>query len=403
MNKCIGIEHREWHNLYGIYMQQATGEGLMLRTPSDVDTARPFVLSRSFWAGSQKYGAIWTGDNESKWSHLKIASPMLLSINIAGLSFAGADVGGFFGNAEAELFSRWFQAGSFTPFFRGHAHHDSKRREPWVYGDPYTNINRKAAMIRYSLLPYWYTVFYEAYAKGFPVMRPLFSEFMDDITTFSIDDQWLIGDALLVKPVTDEGKLSELVYLPGSTSEKWYNFNTLYSVETSAASNGHKISVDAPLDTIPVFIRGGKIIPRKLRLRRSSKLMFHDPYTMMIALDQNREAVGYLYLDDETSLNHEKKGSFILRQFSFKDNIFSSSRVSWNSDHIESTKYHALNTIERLVVLGVQSKPQRIILQSEGAIDTELRFNFHQERQIVIVKKPDVKVTSTDWKVIFKY
>ena len=127
-----GIEHREWHNLYGYYMQQATSEGLALRSPDQTAMTRPFVLTRSFWAGSQKWGAMWTGDNKAEWSHLQIAAPMILSLNLAGLSFAGADAGGFFGDPSAELFTRWFQAAAFTPFFRGHAHHDTKRREPWV-------------------------------------------------------------------------------------------------------------------------------------------------------------------------------------------------------------------------------------------------------------------------------
>ena len=130
-----GIEHREWHNLYGYYMQQATSEGLTLRSPDPAKKMRPFVLTRSFWAGSQRFGAMWTGDNRAEWSHLKIAAPMLLSINLAGLSFAGSDAGGFFGDPTAELYTRWYQAAAFTPFFRGHAHHDTKRREPWVSHD----------------------------------------------------------------------------------------------------------------------------------------------------------------------------------------------------------------------------------------------------------------------------
>ena len=146
-------------------MQQATALGLTLRSPpasaATPHPLRPFVLTRAFWAGSQRFGAMWTGDNTAEWGHLKIAAPMLLSINLAGLSFAGADVGGFFGEPGPELFTRWYQAAAFTPFFRGHAHHDTKRREPWVFGDPYTNILRDVAMTRYSLLPLWYSVFYE--------------------------------------------------------------------------------------------------------------------------------------------------------------------------------------------------------------------------------------------------
>ena len=118
-------------------------------------TARPFVLSRAFYAGSQRWGAMWTGDNSAEWAHLQIAAPMLLSIGLGGLTFAGADVGGFFGNTDSELMVRWMQAGSYTPFFRGHAHHDSKRREPWTFGEPSTTQIRNVIMARYALLPYW--------------------------------------------------------------------------------------------------------------------------------------------------------------------------------------------------------------------------------------------------------
>merc|ERR1711907_584041 len=183
-------------------MQRATAEGLTQRTPSSYEhQLRPFVLSRAFWAGSQRYGAIWTGDNTAEWGHLKIASPMLLSINLAGLSFAGADVGGFFKDPSPELMTRWFQAGAFTPFFRGHAHHDTKRREPWVDGDVHTNIRRNVAILRYTLLPFWYSVFFQGYSTGMPVMRAMFMEFPDDESSWSIDDQWMVGNTLLVKPV----------------------------------------------------------------------------------------------------------------------------------------------------------------------------------------------------------
>lgn len=263
------IEHRYWHNLYGLYMQSATAQGLTARTqpastsmfgfktatPAIVKPQRPFVLSRAFWAGSQRFGAIWTGDNSATWGHLKIASPMLLSINLAGLSFAGSDVGGFFGEPGAELFTRWYQAGSFTPFFRGHAHHDTKRREPWVFGEPYTTILRSVALVRYSLLPYWYSVFFEAHFLGLPVMRAMFMEFPNDPRTFAMDDQWMVGDALLVKPVTDDKTTRVNVYLPSSESV-WYDLTTLAAISSST----EPVSVEAPLEKIPVFLRGGIMI-----------------------------------------------------------------------------------------------------------------------------------------------
>ena len=116
---------------------------------------RPFVLSRSFYAGSQRWGAVWTGDNAAQWSHLKQAAPMLLSMSVCGLIFVGADAGGFFGDPDAELMARWIQAAAYTPFFRGHAHHDAKRREPWSFGEPTTSYIRRAIADRYALLPYW--------------------------------------------------------------------------------------------------------------------------------------------------------------------------------------------------------------------------------------------------------
>ncbi len=166
LNKC---EHREWHNLYGMLFHRSTSEGLIKRNKGE--NVRPFVLSRAFFAGSQRYGAIWTGDNEAQWSHLAIGTPMLLSLNVGALSFVGADVGGFFGNTDAELMTRWMQAGAYQPFFRGHAHHDAKRREPWMFDDQTTIRLRRAAMARYALLPYWYTVFWQASVTGMPVMR----------------------------------------------------------------------------------------------------------------------------------------------------------------------------------------------------------------------------------------
>merc|ERR1719333_1721767 len=106
-------EHRDVHNLYGLFQQMATAQGQVKRSGGN---ARPFVLSRAYFAGSQNWGAIWTGDNKADWGHLAISTPMLLTQGIAGLPFSGADVGGFFGNPDSELLVRWYQAGAFQPF-----------------------------------------------------------------------------------------------------------------------------------------------------------------------------------------------------------------------------------------------------------------------------------------------
>lgn len=409
-----GVEHRYWHNMYGLYMQRATAEGLTLRD-QPTQSLRPFVLSRAFWAGSQKYGAIWTGDNTANWGHLKIASPMLLSIGLAGLAFCGSDVGGFFGEPTAELFTRWYQADSFTPFFRGHAHHDTKRREPWVYGDEHTAIHRTVSMIRYSLLPYWYTVFYETYKTGIPIMRPMFSEFPNNELTFTMDDQWMVGSSLLVKPVTDAGVTSIPVYFPNSNG--WYDFYSLEKIDTPI--NGGFVTVPAPLSTIPVFIKGGSIIPRKMRLRRSSKLMFYDPYTLVIAptitqqSSQTSSAKGYLYLDDETTLAHEKQAAYALREFNYISSATQSTLKSTkgqyelNSNDTSDPLYEVTNVVERIIIANQNQAPTRIYVTTPSTsgsgsgspnVSTDLEFIYDQTSQLLVIKKPFVVVTH-DWVV----
>ena len=119
------IEHRELHNLYGQLMHAATFAGQRAAYPQ----RRPFVLTRAFFAGSQRTAAVWTGDNKASWSHLASTTPMLLSLSLSGIPFVGADVGGFFGNPTTALLVRWYQAAVFHPFFRAHAEFKTKRRE----------------------------------------------------------------------------------------------------------------------------------------------------------------------------------------------------------------------------------------------------------------------------------
>ena len=160
---------------------RATFEGHIVRDPN----SRPFVLSRAFFAGSQRWGAIWTGDNGAEWGHLKSSVPMLLSLGLSGMSFVGADVGGFFGNPDAELVWRWYQVAAFQPFFRAHAHLDSKRREPWVFEEPWTGRMRNAIRMRYRFLPVWNQLFYEAAKTGAPPMRPIWYNYPEVCQVFS--------------------------------------------------------------------------------------------------------------------------------------------------------------------------------------------------------------------------
>ncbi|CAH0485165.1 unnamed protein product [Peronospora farinosa] len=407
-----GVEHREWHNLYGTLFQRSSMEGLLVRQqppPEPLsafaeelqltsDMERPFVLSRAFSAGSQRYGAVWTGDNMAEWGHLRYATKMLLSLSVSGLTFVGADVGGFFGNPSTELLSRWNQAAAYQPFFRGHAHHDSARREPWVFGEPTTSRIRAAIRERYSLLPYIYTLFHACYARGMPVMRPLWVHFTQEPQSFSEEDQFLLGDALLVKPIVEEGVVATHVFLPSENAEDktvWYQVTDGYKRFFGGKTYEN---VPAPLDAIPVFQRGGTILPRKQRVRRSSELMRDDPLTLVVALDQHFEARGELYVDDERSLAAELENEGTLVSFhQTKEGLRSTAAAAT----LQGKRYTSLMWVERIEVYGFQSQanlPKQVLVGGERALD----FQYDATSDRLVLRKPQMLVTD-DWELRFVY
>uniref|UniRef100_A0A2K5BXA0 Neutral alpha-glucosidase AB n=1 Tax=Aotus nancymaae TaxID=37293 RepID=A0A2K5BXA0_AOTNA len=364
-----GWEHRDLHNIYGLYVHMATADGLRQRSGG---MERPFVLSRAFFAGSQRFGAVWTGDNTAEWDHLKISVPMCLSFGLVGLSFCGADVGGFFKNPEPELLVRWYQMGAYQPFFRTHAHLDTRRREPWLLPSQYNDIIRDALSQRYSLLPFWYTLFYQAHREGIPIMRPLWVQYPQDVTTFSIDDQFLLGDALLVHPVSDSGAHGVQVYLPGQ-GEVWYDIQsyqkhhgpqTLYLPVTLS-------SVSNPLGLFPSFPLG---------LRRSP-----------IPLFVQGTAQGELFLDDGHTFNYQTRQEFLLRRFSFSGNTLVSSSAD-PEGHFETPIW-----IERVVIIGA-GKPAAVVLQTKGSPESRLSFQHDPETSVLVLRKPGINVAS-DWSI----
>lgn len=165
------------------------------------------------------------GDNTADWYYLKVSVPQILRLNIAGISFSGADTGGFFYTPSDELMTRWSQLGAYYPFFRSHAHHETARQEPWLYGEPTRSRLRGALRERYSLIPYLYTLFAMNNWAGDPVWRPLWAEFPKDNRTLALDDEFLLGPSLLVRPVLEQGQTSVPVFLPGS-SETWHDLHT---------------------------------------------------------------------------------------------------------------------------------------------------------------------------------
>lgn len=296
------INHKLVHNLYGALMHQATFEGLKRAKRKQ----RPFVLSRSFYAGSQRYGAVWTGDNKAEWSHLQASIPMLLSMSMCGLPFVGADVGGFFGNPEPELLVRWYQTGALYPFFRGHAHIETKRREPWVFGEPYTSHIRAAIKLRYSLLPYIYTLFHQSHVTGKPVMRSVAQEF-DSREYWREERVFMLGSALLHQPILQAEGNVELVLPKQNQDDIWFDYFTGKAVVLKERV--------VELGDMILLVRGGTIIPIKENVKRNTEGMMKEPFTLIIAPDQRGKAQGVLYVDDGHSVNTK----YSLFQFTFEN------------------------------------------------------------------------------------
>ncbi len=250
--------HERFHNQYGLLMAMSTVEGFNRHDPN----ARPFILSRAGFAGIQRYAAQWLGDNYSDWEHLAMGIPMALGLGLSGQPFIGADIPGFAGTPNPEMAVRWFQYGTLTPFSRCHAIMGEPDQYPWSFGASVEKIVRESLELRYKLLPYLYSKFWESHETGAPIQRPLLFDFQHDPTARDTDDAFLLGDALLVAPVTEPGKVARTVYLPRGT---WYDWHS-----GQAHAGEHYITAAAPLERIPLFARGGSIIACHARALRST-------------------------------------------------------------------------------------------------------------------------------------
>lgn len=271
--------HAEIHNVLGQQNARATYDGLLALRPD----RRPYVMSRAAYAGSQRYGVVWTGDNSSTWNQLRLSTPMLLGLGLSGLPFCGCDLGGFTGSPTPDLLTRWLQLGMFNPVARNHSDFGSKPQEAWVHGPDHEALRRRAIEERYRLLPYIYTLAEEAARTGIPMMRPLFMEFPDAAGGYPLDgesgNQFMFGDALMVAPAPYPDATDDYqVILPAGD---WYDYWTGEAVIPEGPAkltggSGNTLATTVPpgsmpqhvtrtprLDELPVFARAGSIIPRQ--------------------------------------------------------------------------------------------------------------------------------------------
>ena len=242
--------HRKAHNIYGMQMSKATYEGVKKFTFPN----RPFTLTRSTYSGGQRYAAGWTGDNVASWEHLTIANIQCQRLSLSGFSFIGSDVGGFVESPSGELYTRWVQLAIFHPFLRTHSSGDHGAQEPWSFGPEVESIVREALELRYRLLPYMYTAFWQYATFGTPMVRSLFMLDQRDPDTYYRQDEFALGDSLLTSPVTQPDSKGRWVYLPYG---EWYSFwdDKRYS------TLGEEIWVDVTKRTFPFFVKSGTVLP----------------------------------------------------------------------------------------------------------------------------------------------
>jgi alpha-glucosidase len=336
--------HAEVHNLYGSGMARASYEGL--RRYNSLE--RSFVLTRSGFAGIQRWSACWMGDNHSWWEHLEMAMPQLMNMGLSGVPFVGTDIGGFSGNASGELFARWMQFGVFSPFCRAHTEINTEPHEPWVFGQQVEDICRDFLRLRYRLLPYIYSLFWQASRRGIPILRPLLYHFPDDPVTYSLHDQVMLGTHILAAPIYQPGREHRHVYLPEGD---WYDWWT----DEKHVGPKHLLAY-APLELMPLYVRAGAIIPSGPDLQYADETPL-NPLTLDVYPGEGEFT---LYEDDGRSFEYEQ-GQFCTTTY----------RLSQTKDQLVfevSTRQGAYIPPKRQLLIKVHATGEQAVLESPGAV-----------------------------------
>lgn len=296
------IEHKEFHNRYGMEMSRCSKEA-----QDELDeNKRGFSMTRATYAGGQRYSSVWTGDNMSLWSQLRMSISMNCNLGISGFSFVGNDVSGFGLDSSEELFIRWNQVGTFLPILRNHSNMYTRRQEPWAFGKRAEDIARKSIELRYELMPYLYDMYYFSHTKGLPVFRPMIMEFQNDINLINNKEQFMFGENILVAPILYEGETLKTVYLPEGT---WYNY---FTNEKFEGKKYYKMKCE--IDEILIFVKEGSIIPT---YQEKYKNMENRPSKITLKI-YGEKASCIHYFDDGISKEY-LKGKYNLTKILFEN------------------------------------------------------------------------------------
>ncbi|KAM3616402.1 uncharacterized protein V6R79_017274 [Siganus canaliculatus] len=340
--------HYDVHSLYAYSMVLATEVAMQ----EVYGQNRSLMLTRSSFPGVGKYSGHWLGDNGANWNDIKWAIPGMLEFGLFGIPYIGADICGFFDDSSEELCRRWMQVGAFYPFSRNHNAELYKSQDPASFGanSLLVESSRHYLTIRYTLLPYLYTLFYKAHTTGETVVRPVLHEFYSDPQTWAIDRQFLWGKNLLITPVLDEGTVTVEAYFPDAL---WYDYETmeLLSVRKSLTN------LYLPGDKLGLHIRGGAILPTQ-RPAVTTTQSRRNPMGLIIALDDNDQASGELFWDDGVSRDTVESRNYSHYQFSVDGGVL---RIQQTNDGYKDQDYLVF---ENITVLGVKLAPQNITVNS---------------------------------------
>ncbi|KAK7544788.1 alpha-glucosidase [Phyllosticta citribraziliensis] len=335
-----GVQEYDVHNLFGLQILNATYHGLLEVHPGK----RPFIIGRSTFAGSGRQAGHWGGDNYSRFSYMYFGIPQALTFALYGTPMFGTDTCGFNGNSGLDLCARWMQLNAFMPFYRNHNVYAAVPQEPYRWATV-AEASRRAMAIRYALLPYMYSLFRAAHANGDTVLRALAWEFSADPTLAAVDTQFLLGPAVMVVPVLAPNANQTAGVFPGvAQGTRWFDW---YSGTEVVAEPGQNKTLDAPTTHIPVFVRGGHVLPLQEPLMTTAAAR-QSPWSLLIALDSSGEARGSLYLDDGESV---VQNATLNVEFVVTEGRLSASAIG---------EWQDKNVLKEVKVWGLQQEPETV-------------------------------------------
>lgn len=361
-NPC---SHRKAHNVYGMQMTRATFKGVK----KYVNGLRPLVITRSAYAGSQRYSSTWTGDNIASWEHLWIATMQCQRLSVSGFSFVGTDIGGFIDHPTPELYTRWVQLAVFHPFFRTHSSGDHGEQEPWSFGVDALNIVRRYIELRYQLLPYIYTTFYQYVTEFTPMIKPISVFDQHDADTLYRVDEFVLGDHLLVCPVLEPNATFRHVYLPKG---RWYHF-----WENKVYEGGKEIVAQAKLEEIPLYVREGAVLPFYPVMQYVGEKTV-DQLCLRVYYGGD-QVYSYLYEDEGDGYNYEK-GIYNKKRFKTSSQQGSFKLTLKTNGHYEPTY-----STYKIIVYGLPYVPGRVLINDK--VLSEQAITYENQELVVIADR----------------